>query len=173
MAQIQFTKLKSILNISSDSKTTSTKASNPSQLDLKNARRGVNSDKEQPNGQPGSGPSVDLSASQKTSGQSSSRQASSTGNLLPELPTSLDLGDDMNSAVTAFKKTLARTWRPTSPPPERGTVLFSGMVEVVGSKGLATLDIAAFYHAAESRWTNISIGVRRVQSRKQGPRGGI
>ncbi len=80
--------------------------------------------------------------------------------------------EDLASAATAFKTTFSQTWQPTHTPPERGTVLFSGMVELVGPKGVAVLDVRGEYHAAESRWTKVGIGVRRLQSKKQIPRGG-
>ncbi|KAL8695924.1 MAG: hypothetical protein Q9224_003070 [Gallowayella concinna] len=81
------------------------------------------------------------------------------------------MGEDLAAAGQAFQTTFAQTWRPASAPPERGTVFFSGMIELVGPKGIVVLEASAAYHAADSRWTKVAVAVRRVASRKQAPRG--
>ncbi|KAL8803394.1 MAG: hypothetical protein Q9182_003192 [Xanthomendoza sp. 2 TL-2023] len=81
------------------------------------------------------------------------------------------MGEDLAAAAEAFRTTFAQTWRPASAPPERGTVLFSGMIELVGPDGIVVLDTTGAYHAADSRWTKVAIAVRRMAPRKQGPRG--
>ncbi len=92
--------------------------------------------------------------------------------LFPVTPTIPDLGDDTVSAAEAFKKTFAKTWRPTLAPPERGTVIFSGLVELAGPRGIVLLDVRAVYHPAESRWTQVSLLLRRAQPKNSVPRGG-
>ncbi|KAL8818845.1 MAG: hypothetical protein Q9223_002613 [Gallowayella weberi] len=80
------------------------------------------------------------------------------------------MAEDLAAATEAFQTTFARTWQPATAPPERGTVLFSGMIELVGPKGIVVLDTIGAYHAADSRWTKVSVAVRRMAPRKQGPR---
>ena len=92
--------------------------------------------------------------------------------VLPPLPSIPQPGGDMSSALMAFKRTLAKTWHPPSTPPERGTFMVSGLVELSGSKAVCVLDVQAHYNPKESRWVVIGIGVRRFQQRKQSPKGG-
>lgn len=109
----------------------------------------------------------------KESDESLTKNGSSDrSRLLPITPTIPDLGGDALSAVDAFKSTFARTWQPAQTPPERGTVMFSGLIELVGPKGIAVLDVRAVYHPAEKRWCQISLAPRRFQPRKQVPKGG-
>ena len=102
----------------------------------------------------------------------SSSPRSDGAKLLRALPAIPQPGEEMSSALKAFKHTLAKTWRPASAPAPRGTFMVSGLVEVAGPKGHCVLDIHAAYHPAESRWVAVSIDVRRVQPKKQGPKGG-
>lgn len=51
--------------------------------------------------------------------------------------------------------------------------MVSGLVELTGSKATAVLDVRAAYHPKENRWVAIGVGVRRLQARKQAPKGGI
>ena len=57
-------------------------------------------------------------------------------------------------------------------PPERGTIMISGLVELVGTKATCVVDVRAAYHPKENRWQAIGVGVRRLQSKKQSPKGG-
>ncbi|KAL8742823.1 MAG: hypothetical protein Q9184_008189, partial [Pyrenodesmia sp. 2 TL-2023] len=75
----------------------------------------------------------------KAPGQSPSKNGlSDRSSFLPVTPTIPALGTDTVSAVDAFKETFAKTWRPAHAPPERGTVLFSGLVELVGPKDFSS-----------------------------------
>ena len=80
---------------------------------------------------------------------------------------------DFKSALTSFKDSLLKTWKFPHAPPERGTVLVSGLVELVGSKATCVLDVRAAFHPKENRFVAIGVGVRRLQARKQAPKGGI
>lgn len=102
----------------------------------------------------------------------SSSPRSDGAKLLRALPAIPQPGEEMSSALNAFKRTLAKTWRPASAPAPRGTFMVSGLVEVAGPKGHCVLDIHAAYHPAESRWVAVGIDVRRIQLKKQGPKGG-
>ena len=86
-----------------------------------------------------------------------------------ELPV---LGQDMKIAMKTFERTLAKNWKQSALVLEKGTFMVSGLVEMEGSKANCVLDVRAAYHPAESRWVNVGIGVRRMQSRSQAPRGG-
>jgi len=88
---------------------------------------------------------------------------------LPSIPKP---STDMVTVSTVFKDNLAKNWRSASVPAPRGTFMVSGLVEVYGPKGVVMLDVRGAYHPQESRWVAIAMGIRRVQKRKQGPRGG-
>jgi len=79
---------------------------------------------------------------------------------------------DFSSALTSFKNSLLKTWKFPHTPPERGTVMVSGLVELVGSKANCVLDVRAAFHPKENRFVAIGVGVRRLQARKQSPKGG-
>lgn len=79
---------------------------------------------------------------------------------------------DFSSALTSFKNSLLKTWKFPHAPPERGTVMVSGLVELVGSKANCVLDVRAAFHPKENRFVAIGVGVRRLQARKQSPKGG-
>lgn len=84
----------------------------------------------------------------------------------------LSIFNDFRSALTSFKNSLSKTWRFPYAPPERGSVIISGLVELVGSEATCVLDVRAAFHPKENRFTTVGIGVRRLQARKQAPRGG-
>lgn len=134
---------------------------------------GKTTDKQPPEG----GPGVDSTPESKTSDSipaksTSSPAATDAGRVLPPLPSLPQPGEGLNSAVSAFMRTLAKTWRPAGIPPPRGTFLVSGLVEVRGQHALCVLDVRAAYHPKFSRWEAIAIDIRRVQPRQQAPRGG-
>lgn len=54
----------------------------------------------------------------------------------------------------------------------RGTVAVSGLIEVVGTKGKATLDVTAAYDPKENEFVLSLWRPRRIQPRSQPPRGG-
>ena len=75
-------------------------------------------------------------------------------------------------ASEVFKRQMAKNWTPPNTPlMVYGSVLFSGLVELVGSKGFCVLDVHASYHPIEAKWVNISVAIRRTQPRKQAPKG--
>lgn len=79
---------------------------------------------------------------------------------------------DFGTALHVFQHSLIRTWKMPQAPPERGTLLVSGLVELVGSKATCVVDVRAAYHPKENRWVAIGVGVRRLQAKKQAPKGG-
>ncbi|KAI9850854.1 MAG: hypothetical protein M1838_004923 [Thelocarpon superellum] len=91
--------------------------------------------------------------------------------LLPPLPgvPRPTTSESMDVALTAFRRNLARTWRPPREYPPRGSFTVTGLVEVAGPDAMLTLDVRAAYDPRTSRWESLGIGIRRVQYRKQGP----
>ena len=79
---------------------------------------------------------------------------------------------DLSTAIHVFQHSLVRTWKMPRVPPERGSIIISGLVEVVGSKATCVLDVRAAYHPKENRWVGVNIGMRRLQAKRQSPRGG-
>ncbi|KAL8766942.1 MAG: hypothetical protein Q9209_006423 [Squamulea sp. 1 TL-2023] len=171
MASLQYAKLRTYLKLSSESKP-STSTDSPG-LSLPDIHQQMKPPKQDPSATSKSDQPAESTAPNGTDGQPLTSQSAS------DTPKPFQLrfpppgtSDDLASAITAFKTTFSQTWRPASAPPGRGTVLFSGMVELVGPKGVAVLDVMGAYHAAESRWTSVGIAVRRMQSKKQSPKGG-
>ncbi|KAI4280765.1 MAG: hypothetical protein L6R38_004191 [Xanthoria sp. 2 TBL-2021] len=171
MASLQYAKLRSYLKLSSEAES-STSTDSPG-LSLPDIHQKMWPPKQEPAATSESDQMTGSSALAGIDGQPPTSQTSSDSSKPFQLRfPPPGVGEDLASAATAFKTTFSKTWRPVITPPERGTVLFSGMVELVGPKGVAVLDVRGAYHAAESRWTTLSVAVRRLQSRKQGPRGG-
>lgn len=79
---------------------------------------------------------------------------------------------DFGTALHVFQHSLINTWKMPHAPPERGSIMVSGLVEIVGSKATCVLDVRAAYHPKENRWVAIGVGVRRLQAKKQAPKGG-
>lgn len=95
----------------------------------------------------------------------------SKGSIFPKDAQTLSVGDDMRAALKAFERTLAKKWRQPGAVSERGSVYVSGMVEMLGSRALCVVDVRATYIPRESRWVAVGVDIRRIQLRKQGPRG--
>lgn len=171
MASLQYAKLRSYLKLSSEGE--SSASTDSPGLSLPDIHQKMRPRKEEPAASSGSDQTTGRPASAEIDGQPPRSQTSSDSSKPFQLRfPPPGVGEDLASAATAFKTTFSQTWRPATTPPERGTVLFSGMVELVGPKGVAVLDVRGVYHAAESRWTTLSVAVRRLQSKKQTPRGG-
>ena len=78
------------------------------------------------------------------------------------------------TASRVFKKTLSREWRsvPGKFEPPRGTIMVSGLVEVMGPKGVCVLDTLGAYDTEHGQWVYIRAVVRRWQPTVQKPLGG-
>ncbi|KAL8732635.1 MAG: hypothetical protein Q9166_002610 [cf. Caloplaca sp. 2 TL-2023] len=165
MASLQFDKLKSYLKLSSEPAST-TPASSPA-LTLQKLNHKISPPKQESSPTPESKqPEESVAPAESVDERSTSQDPSESKPFQLKFPPP-GVGDDLASAATAFKTTFSQTWRPASIPPERGTVIFSGMVELVGPKGVMVLDVRGAYHAADSKWTKVGIAVRRVQSKRQ------
>jgi len=116
----------------------------------------------------------DTSAPDTTSDLTKAKSASSdrSSDILPPLPSLPTPGNEMAPALSAFTRTLSRTWKPVRFTPPRGTILLSGLVEIQGSRAIAVVDVRAAYNPKESKWEGVGLGVRRFQYLRQPPRGG-
>lgn len=166
---LQVAKIKNFLNIKSEPASTKQKVA-PGYIDFH--RLTQMKDKEPPGATV-----VEASTESKTPALTppappSSASRSDGAKVFRALPAIPQPGEEMSSALKAFKNTLAKTWRPASAPAPRGTFMISGLVEVEGPKGYCVLDVHAAYHPAESTWVAVAVDVRRVQPKNQGPRGG-
>ena len=83
----------------------------------------------------------------------------------------LGAAHDLGAALHAFQHSLIRTWRMPHAPPERGTIMVSGLVELVGTRATCVVDVRAAFHPKDNRWVAVGVGVRRLQAKKQAPRG--
>ena len=112
------------------------------------------------------------SGEEPSSRASTIRWSSDLSKRLPSWPVPPGMDDGIASAMKAFGDNFSKTWKPARAPPERGTVFFSGLVELIGPTGVAIVDVSGAYHAEEARWTNLAMGIRRLQSKRQSPKGG-
>ncbi|KAL8918013.1 MAG: hypothetical protein Q9208_007611 [Pyrenodesmia sp. 3 TL-2023] len=173
LVSLQYDRIKNILAYPAGSEAPSSEEDSPPSMQLQKLSEQTKPSKQESASESNGDFPPEAPTFRKALGEPPSKTGlSDRSRFLPVTPTIPTLGTDTVSAVDAFKETFARTWRPAHAPPERGTVIFSGLVELVGSDGFVVLDVRAAYHPAESRWTQISLVPRRMQPRKQGPRGG-
>ncbi|KAI9680064.1 MAG: hypothetical protein M1817_005080 [Caeruleum heppii] len=74
-------------------------------------------------------------------------------------------------AYMAFRTSMARAWSRQPSDPPRGTIVVSGLVEVVSPKAMAVIDVVAAFDPKSSRWEQVNMRTRRFQWRNQTPRG--
>lgn len=96
---------------------------------------------------------------------------SDNSRILSSIPDFPRLTGDAATAVAAFKRTLAQTWKQPITM-ERGQIVCAGLVELEGSRGRILLDVMALYHPGRSQLETISIGIRRATMKRQAPPGG-
>ena len=87
-----------------------------------------------------------------------SEQPSDSGKISP-------LEQDIGTALTVFKETLARNRKLPALVPERGTIVVSGLVQLDGPRGHCILDVAGIYHPRRSRWMGCNFIVRHIHLR--------
>lgn len=95
--------------------------------------------------------------STKGSAKSPSSNPSKLYGALPSLP---QPGSDIDPAVTAFKRTLAKNWRPPDAFGERGTFAIRGEVELKGPRGSCIFEIVADYHPREAKYRTLRCGLK-------------
>lgn len=102
----------------------------------------------------------------------SAKSASSDGSKTYEsLPSLLQPGSDIGTAVMEFRRTLAKNWQPPDAYGERGTFVVRGEVELVGPKGSCVFEIVADYHPREARYLTLRGGAKYFLPRRQRPIG--
>ena len=69
----------------------------------------------------------------------------------------------------AFKQTLAKHWQPPHVFGERGNLAVCGEIEVKGPKGRCVIEVVAYYHPREARYTTLGTGLKYYLPR-DGPR---
>lgn len=91
---------------------------------------------------------------------------------LPPRPPLPDVGEEMKEVVSAFKRTLAKTWKQDGELAPRGCFFISGLFEIQGPKATCILETVAVYHPVERKWASYGYKVRRLRLKHQPPRGG-
>jgi len=74
--------------------------------------------------------------------------------------------------LAIFYHTFAHSQNKMKMDPPRGSVVFSGLVEVMGSKARATMDVTAAYDLSQGKFVIVNAAPRRIQARSQVPKGG-
>jgi len=76
--------------------------------------------------------------------------------------------------LVAFKNKFTQTWRPAPNYPPRGSVILSGLVEIDSPKAWIVIDVKAAYDPKTKTFDSrcMSLALRRLQMKKQGPPGG-
>lgn len=105
--------------------------------------------------------------STKDSSKSASLDGSRIYGSLPALP---QPGSDIGPAITQFKRTLAKNWRPPSAYAERGTFVVRGDIELKGPRGSCVLEVLADYHPREAKYTAVRAGFKYFLPKRQSPR---
>ncbi|CAD6501527.1 BgTH12-01779 [Blumeria graminis f. sp. triticale] len=85
----------------------------------------------------------------------------------------VELRQQFSGPLVAFKRTFSRFWkRPICHPP-RGCITVSGLVEVDTAKAYLVLDVIAYWNPQlrSIDMESLTVGVRRIQLKKQSPRG--
>ena len=166
---LQLARLKQLLNIDSPSSDTSSQfpvdAVRAGQLQEDNSKQET-----QPRTQMNkmSDPKPDV-GSNKSSAESAPSSDSSS-RLYESLPSLTQPGSDIGSAVTEFKRTLAKTWRPPSVFGERGTFVVRGQLELKGPTGSCVLEILADYHPGEASYRTLGVAPKYILPYRQRPR---
>ncbi|KAI1005355.1 hypothetical protein K3495_g2863 [Podosphaera aphanis] len=85
-----------------------------------------------------------------------------------------DLRQGYSGPLSAFKKTFTKSWkRPVCYPP-RGSFSVSGLIEIDTSKAFLVFEVIAFWDPQTKSYDtdSLALGLKRIQLKKQVPRGG-
>jgi hypothetical protein len=91
---------------------------------------------------------------------------------LPKLPSITPQGEGKPFTLMLFLQSMAKNSKPFQIDPPRGTILVTGLIEVVGSRGRTTVDAQAAYDPKAKDFVVSSWSPRRFQPKSQSPRGG-
>jgi hypothetical protein len=111
----------------------------------------------------------------KPSAAAPSKVPASTGN--PQPAGERYWGEDkVKSAVSAgfspwqvFMKQFGKSWTPIRPEPPRGSVAFSGLVELESTKCWIVVDVLGWYDPKTKQFNNVMMRLRRLQDKLQSP----
>jgi hypothetical protein len=92
------------------------------------------------------------------------------GRFSPSLPSSLPPSSDLLLDLSTFRKTYKRT--PLRIDPPRGTCVIQGMMKVIGTRAVATMDVTALYDPATGKHIIVRLQARHIIDRVQRPLGG-
>ena len=127
----------------------------------------INSSIKDPPPEPTKDPPKDNLSGDHSKVPSNPGQSSSSTDLSP-------LEQDTSAALMAFYRTLARNWKYPAIVAERGTILVSGRVQVVGSNGMCEVDVEASYNPRESRFKSFDIvKINQLLQKFEHPRKGF
>jgi hypothetical protein len=98
--------------------------------------------------------------------------AESSGTSIPRLPSIVPRGESKPVTLALFLHNLRKNRGSTSIEPPRGSVVVTGLVEVIGSKGRTTLDVSAAFDPPSDEYVLWSWKPRRIQPKSQRPKGG-
>jgi hypothetical protein len=87
---------------------------------------------------------------------------------LPDMPKGPKL---LNTFLSTFDKNMKLSGRKNRPDPQQGAILMTGLVEVVGSRALVTLDVITDYDIEHETFMNLDIAVRSMRPTVQKPKG--
>lgn len=77
-----------------------------------------------------------------------------------------EISEHTSGPRAAMTNTFMRLFRPAQPSPPRGSVLISGLVQLMSPDALVTLDVVAYWDPAEKKWwPGIDIKMRQSRTR--------
>ncbi|KAK4444745.1 hypothetical protein QBC34DRAFT_308266, partial [Podospora aff. communis PSN243] len=111
----------------------------------------------------------------KPSAAAPSKVPASTGN--PQPAGERYFGEErVKSAVSAgfspwqvFMKQFGKSWKPILPEPPRGSIAFSGLVELESTKCWIVVDVFGWYDPKTKQFNNVMMRLRRLQDKLQSP----
>lgn len=90
----------------------------------------------------------------------------------PKLPSLVPRGESKPITFALFLSNLKKNRGPTAIEPPRGSLVITGLIEVIGTKGRTTLDVSAAFDPPTNEFVIWSWKPRRIQPKHQRPRGG-
>ncbi|KIW07930.1 uncharacterized protein PV09_01837 [Verruconis gallopava] len=91
---------------------------------------------------------------------------------IPRLPSIVPRGENKPVTLALFLHNLRKNRGPTPIEPPRGSVVVTGLIEVIGTNGRVTLDVSAAFDPRSDEYVLWSWRPRRIQPKAQRPKGG-
>jgi hypothetical protein len=89
---------------------------------------------------------------------------------VPQLP-GITTEQPQSRALATFFHALSLHRKPGVIEPPRGSIILSGLIEVIGAKARITVDVTAAYDLVTDRYLFVGMRARRLAELKQRPRG--